>query len=589
MLPASTVLAQPSGSSITGLLYYAVEDLEGKRVVQRGTAGSQGIAFDQLILAPTTRYRIWILRAENLDVGNVELTTPRAGRRFEVPPITIFERAAHDTDGDGLSDLGEFVMGTDPRDRDSDNDGIPDGAEVRQGLNPVNGRPVRTGIIASADTPGEAVDVSAANDLVVVADSAAGVSVFNVFNGMAPIIIAQVATPGPATRVSCDGSMVAVACGLPGLVVVDISDPSNAHVDRQIVLGRSVISVALAGSLAFAGLDDGRVVRMNLFTGLLDPAADTLDLGGDAIKDLFIEGDTLYALTRSTLFLIDPLQERLRLLASIASPSLRINRRVVAGDGVAYATHERGINTFSVANPAQPGLIQAGDTLQNGWKQIALNGAGLAFAAVSRNLSEGVPQNVALYDVSNPRLTDVFLTEFPTPGVAVAVAIYNGIGYVADSEAGMQVVNYLAFDIQGRPPTISLIAGDTDGIVQEQSLQRVTARVTDDAQVRNVEFYLDGQKVFTDGNYPFEFRFLAPSLTAARNSFRMRARASDTGGNASLSDELVFNLTPAPRPPVFVNAYTRATAVALGITPRGDPGNLLFNGQPPVRAEIAGQ
>jgi len=42
-----------------------------------------------------------------------------------------------DTDGDGLADLLELALGTEPYQKDSDNDGYPDGQEVKSGYNPL--------------------------------------------------------------------------------------------------------------------------------------------------------------------------------------------------------------------------------------------------------------------------------------------------------------------------------------------------------------------------------------------------------------------------------------------------------------------
>lgn len=70
-----------------------------------------------------------------------------------------------DSDGDGLPDDIEFVIGTIPNDPDSDDDGLPDGAEVAQGTNPLDGLVAETGLLSSVDTPGSAVDVCALNDV----------------------------------------------------------------------------------------------------------------------------------------------------------------------------------------------------------------------------------------------------------------------------------------------------------------------------------------------------------------------------------------------------------------------------------------
>src|SRR5262249_30252533 len=47
--------------------------------------------------------------------------------------------AAKDADGDGLTNLQEFLLGTDPRNPDTDGDGVPDGVEVAHGTDPLRG------------------------------------------------------------------------------------------------------------------------------------------------------------------------------------------------------------------------------------------------------------------------------------------------------------------------------------------------------------------------------------------------------------------------------------------------------------------
>jgi hypothetical protein len=162
--------------------------------------------------------------------------------------------------------------------------------------------------------------------------------------------------------------------------------------------------------------------------------------------------------------------------------------------------------------------------------------------------------------VSNPLQTDVLVTTFTTPGLARAVALYNGLAYVADHENGLQVINYIAADTQGIPPSIGL-SGSVDFSAQpvqatEGALVVIHANVTDDVQVRNVEFYIDGRKVATDGNYPFEYHFKTPPLSQ-RSSLALRAIASDTGGNSTATPEYVVQLIPDATPPVVYRVVPR--------------------------------
>jgi hypothetical protein len=84
----------------------------------------------------------------------------------------------------------------------------------------------------------------------------------------------------------------------------------------------------------------------------------------------------------------------------------------------------------------------------------------------------------------------------------------------------------------------------TNGAAEEGKFIRLTAAVTDDVQVRNVEFYVDGVRVLTDGNFPFEHRFVTPRRSATKTNLTIRAKATDTGGNFAWSDEIMVTLTP---------------------------------------------
>ena len=551
---------------LTGLFYYAVEDLDNNRVVARGIAGSQGAAFDNLILAPNTNFRIWLLEAATFRSAHVKVTTPNAGLRFNIPPFFFTRSSSHDSDGDELHDLGEFIVGTLGLDTDSDDDGILDGAEVAQGLDPLEGTPARTGIIGSADTPGQAQDVDAFNDIVVVADSASGVHVFNVFNGMNPLIIAQVNTPGIARSVSLAGNFLAVADGNSGLAIIDVTDPPAANIFHQISLGSATVSTVTDGQFAFVGLADGSVVAVEMGSGLI---VDRIDLTNSSqVDDLRIYGGRIYALIQSTLFILEFEFAELTLLSSVNFSGGRNNAngrmRLFVGGDIAYPVHTKGYNTIDVSDPANPTVITNTNTPQFGWKHIVTNGNGLGFAAMSGNQAFDGPHNVSIYDVSDPTVTSNLVANFETPGVARAVTIYNGIGYVADHTAGLHVVNYLAFDSLGQPPTVTIVEPEDGASVEEGSLFLVRADVQDDVQVRNVEFYVDDLLIKTDGNFPFEVTLPAGSLDVT-NSIEVVARASDTGGNASFSEPITLNLTPDSTPP-RINSVLPSENAIIGDT-----------------------
>src|SRR5262249_48633536 len=99
----SGLIAQPVPQ--LGLHYFAVENRDRNTIELRGKAGSEGIAFpEDLILAPETSYRVWILEAATLRVGFADFTTSESGGRVALPAIFTWPDYSPDSDGDGLRD-----------------------------------------------------------------------------------------------------------------------------------------------------------------------------------------------------------------------------------------------------------------------------------------------------------------------------------------------------------------------------------------------------------------------------------------------------------------------------------------------------
>jgi hypothetical protein len=535
-------------------------------------------------LAPNAVYRVWAYRRRPVDVlyhpsvsdpersfrladviGFVDLRTGPDGSFAKIPPIQLRALSnPHDRDQDGLSDPAEFVVGTDPENPDTDGDGILDGAELDNGTDPLGGAGV-LGIIGSLETPGTAQDVCGANDVLVVADGPGGVTVINAFNTLSPVVIARVETPGEALRVACTGTTVAVADGTGGLAIVDISDPPAAAIRETVspfmLAGRAECVAAVARS-AYVGSNTGRVSLVDLESGAV---LERVTLGTQPITDVVIAGGTLFATDTTRLYalsIVDPLG--LRLLGSVGSPSIGgdPNQRLFVGGGVAYVAVGRGVNTFDVSDPQSPSLIQTGGATQvRGWGQLVVDGTGIGVAAVGATPSS---RDVGIYDASDPSAVQTFITSYATPGSVQAVTLFNGLAYAVDGGA-LQVVRFLAPDTGQVAPSIALSSSGGLTSLEEGQLASVAAITSDDVQVRNVEFYIDDQRVAVDGGFPFEHTFVVPQL-ATQTQLRLRARVFDTGGNSTFSDEYVVQIVPDTTAPVVRATSPRSDAIQGRVT-----------------------
>ena len=554
---------------MTGSFYYRVE--YGSNV-QRGRTSSSGRV--SLVFSAGERYTFQLYDPQKKLIGSSNGSTGDVGSNFSLNYVALSTTTGlPDADGDGLPNEVEDIIGTNPANSDSDGDGILDGAELEQGTNPLNGFITQTGIIASVPTSSPATDVCALNNLAVTANGGNGISVFNVLSGLNPTRIADVDTPGTAVAVASTGNFVAVADYQSGLAIIDLSDPAAIHMSHQLPLGAAVQAVAVSGPVAYAGTTLGQIVAVDLASGIELARASLA--GGAGVQDLAVWRDTLYALQVGKLTALDletlvP-SGSLNLSGGVGAGGRRL--RLFAGDGTLYAAHTSGFNIVdTLANPNAPTLVQNFNTSQFGWKQIVANGSGLGIAATSPNSTNDGPHDIDLYTLGSNQRTPAFATTFVTPGLAAAVSLYNGLAYVADSEAGLQVVSYKPYDNLGVAPTIGLTSNfalnqtTKTGTAEEGKLMRLSAAVADDVQVRNVEFYVNGTLALTDGNYPFEHRFTTPALAAGSPTFKIKAKATDTGGNVAWSDEYTVTLVLDATPPQVRSVWPPNNALFGSLT-----------------------
>lgn len=547
-----------TGEAVEGSSYYRLTIDE---VVQRGrTAPSGGLS---VIMAPDARYDLSLYDPVTKEIGTTLGATGANGSNINLNAIAFQSTAGMlDGDLDGLVDQAEAIVGTNPADDDSDNDGLKDGAEVQSGSDPLGGMIAQTGIVATVPQTAPAWHISTSNSLAVMSHRSAGVSVYNINNPLTPSLTQLYDTPGSAEAAVITRNLIVVADGTT-LLILDATNPA-AIVQRHSVTksGASFMSVATDGVMAYGGSGNGKVYAIDLASGSI--LGEITLSTPDMVQDLAVWRGRLYAVQVGKLSTINldtfTVTGTLTIPGSVGAGGRHF--RLFAGDGTLYSTHTQGFNIVDTATtPDTPTLITNYTTGAFGWKQIVGTGNGLGVAAVSPNSTDDGPHNIDLYTLGNDQRTPVFNTTFVTPGLAAAVSLYNGLAYVADSGNGLQVLSFKPFDALGIAPVISLTANPTldQGTLTAQIESgkpfRVYATATDDVQVRNVEFYVDGSLVEVDGNYPFEGGFNAPVRSPSKTSFTLRAKVSDTGGNTTWSSLYTVAIIPDIIPPLVKRTY----------------------------------
>ena len=492
--------------------------------------------------------------------------------RFYLHPL---DDSFPDFDADDLPDVVEFVYGTDTNNPDSDGDGISDGAEVEQGSNPLDGTIVQMGVIGGVDTPGFAYDLCIEDDLAVVADGIFGLSLINVADPLNPILVGQLDTPGEAVDVACAGQRAVVADKHGGLLLVDIGNPTAPQLVQQTgqdaTLRNPAMAVESDGELAYFDLSAPVFGQDNGLLGTLDVQSGQLRgiLGtGRGNKNLSVAGQHLVGL--------DPREVSVFEVAG-GQPSqlgkMTHNRNPYNGSSVlsqvfntgplVYMSHFDGYDTLGTTDPRRPAPLGRSTQVLGTYRGIAANGSGRLLAAYSRGPADWA---LGLFDSSAPTNTDQLLTEFPLPPNAYKVVIYKGLAYIANGDNGLQVVNYLSSDVANVPPVVAVGLGPDflPGVAPTNQPVSLIATVNEDVQVRQVDFFIDDQPVYSDGSYPFEYLFTTPT-PAGQSSLTIRARATDTGGNTGWSDLVTLNLVSDATPPqVNITTPTRDTRLPDG-------------------------
>ncbi|MEM7029960.1 MAG: Ig-like domain-containing protein [Chloroflexota bacterium] len=494
---------------------------------------------------------------------------------FDLIPI---DDTFADQDNDKLVDAVELVYGTDRFDPDTDGDQILDGIEVEQGSNPLDNYVVQTGLVGGVDTPGTAVDICAVNNLVAVADYDQGIAIFNIATPLKPVLLTQLDTSGQVKAIACSSQGIVATDTDAGLIIIKLDDLTNLQIDAQIPLNGLGQSVTIHDNTTYAGTNTGHLYQIDITNGTILTSQHL----GLAVDDLQIGRNHLYVLlnqetipdlinTYLALNVYDLAQGTLDKVGEFNwetyEPDTIVGRRRLFVDhDYAYITGYPGAAVIDIRQPTAMTLSAPAQGNANSFKQIALASPDLAVVAVGPDSTAGAStHNLALYTTSDPEQTPQLLTGFPTPGIAQAVTIHNGLALVADGEAGLQVVSYLSADTGNISPIVNLDTDFTAGAALENTAIRLTALTSDDVAVRDVTFYIDGVEAAIDASYPFEHHLTTPLMTA-QAAITVQLKATDTGGNITWSPISTLDLKSDATAPEVTQTHPLTGALVASNT-----------------------
>jgi hypothetical protein len=473
-----------------------------------------------------------------------------------------------DTDGDGLPDDIEFAIGTSLMGTDTDKDGLDDYTEIQQGLDPLGGLSVPTGIVAAVDLQGsaQAVAVTGALDgsgrlTAYVGTGAHGIAIVDVASITAPSILAELDLPGTNADIAVDTvrGIAAVAAREGGLHLVDVSEPQAPVLVQSMALGGSVNSVEIRDGFAYVAAG-ASIITVDLNTGEPRTTLNLAPQGVTSLVDLKFDGDTLYSLDNThTLRSIQVASIALTLRDALTLPD--DGGKLFVGNGVAYigagdGSGSAGHVTVDVSDPDNLALLSGVDDNAVAGTAIALNGSGLAVGVGSNNFVFGAFKALDVLSAADPTNTGNFITRIALPAAPSDLALAGGLAFVADGTSGLQIVNYVGFDTQGAAPSVSIAVDGVDvdpgtpGVqVLEGRTVRVIPTISDDVQVRNVDLLVNGQVVSSDVSFPWELFAQAPTIASGGDTLSIQVRATDTGGNVGLSNQVLLGVVPDTFPP----------------------------------------
>ena len=538
-------------------LFYIKDHVSGQ--VWRGRLSSKA-RFEGVVVSPDGFYTVAYMDPVTLRTGVAFFAGAFVGQDTQIPtaPLEDSSTGSPDQDADGLPDVSELILGTNPSNPDTDGDGVPDGDEVSAGANPLDGIPAATGRVAAMSVPG-ATDVAVSGNYAYVA-RLSGLVVAELRGAENPVAVATIPLAGQAmVAVAASENMVATAGARGDVLLLNVSNPAAPVTLWSGNLGSPATALAIYAGGVYAGTSDGRVLLLQS-DGLV---LQQFQPGRGAVKAMEFGEGRMLVTTVSHLVVFDRSEDGWQFAGEIQLTTGNFHRELGGGlileNGVAWAGFNgggrSGLVSVDVSNPRSPAVIARAVDPQPLVNDMASVGNGSVLAVNRNNVLK-----LSQFDLRQPANPTNFVRALPGSITVESVVIHRGLAIAASSGSGLEVYNFLPPDFARVSPTVTLSA-TYSGIVPRRAEfggrlpVQISAR--DDVGIRSIELLMDGVVVFADGKPGGSTLVTLPPQTAGRTSVTLRARATDTGGNTAESAgetiQLVRDATP-PSPRVLLPA-----------------------------------
>jgi len=300
--------------------------------------------------------------------------------------------------------------------------------------------PTRLLHLAGLHVPGEPADVALGDGVALVSSFGAGLVIIDLGDPLAPSIVATVSEALDGARgLAHAGSLAFIADDdapetSGGLRIVDVSDPQNPALLGQVDLQSGANDVALAGGYAIV-VSDGVVRAIDVSDPAKPFIAGALELPGNPVAEFVTaDGARAYLSTEDNGLLIIDVSNPEDLMLQGQSATIASLRGADVSDDIAYVgAGSGGLAIFDVRNPADPRLLDrlgAPEGIGGAVDDVVIQ-QGLLFLASDRDL---------LVVRAERETAPIEAGSITPPAGTSGVALRRGLAYLADEEAGLQIL-----------------------------------------------------------------------------------------------------------------------------------------------------